>query len=285
MLKLFSSHIGTKTFQNVFIKTRNLLEGSLDSNIYFHHIPKCGGTSLNRALQSCYVKWSLWESSNVLNLNSEASWKSAQALCGKVLPPDVVDDSTVMKLREELLFYFMSLGHVHYLSGHFPFSALAHEHYNSKFDFITVLRDPVDRWLSSYFYNNYRQPSGYRKLSMSIEDYIDSNLGRSQGYEYAKFLGGVAENGNFMTPAFVQQAKDNLHKFNLIGFLDKMDLFKAQFERKYGAELRINTLNKRPEKEKSLNNMITEDMMASIRELCRADIEIYDYAVENFLKS
>ena len=220
-----------------------------------------------------------------MNLNSGASWKSAQALSKQVLPPDVVDDSAVMKLREELLFYFMSLGHVHYLSGQFPFSVLAHEHYGDKFDFMTVLRDPVDRWLSSYFYNNYRQPSDYRKLSMPIEDYIDSELGRSQGYEYAKFLGGVAKDGDFMTPAFIQQAKDNLHKFQVIGFLDHMDTFKLQFQKRYGAELRIKTLNKRPEKEKVLNEMIDEKMMASIREICHADIEIYDYAIDNFLRN
>lgn len=282
MFDRFSAQLTPQRLQNVSIKTKNLIKGPLNQKIYFHHIPKCGGTSLNRALQACYVKWNLWESSNVVNLNSEASWTSAQALFNQELPPAVVDDSAVMQLREELLFYFMSLGHVHYLSGHFPFSSLAHQYHSSRFDFITVLRDPVDRWISSYFYNNYRQSASYRKIAIDLEDYIESPLGKSQGYEYAKFLGGVAQDGNFMSPQFVENAKANLHKFQLIGFLDDMDTFKHRFCEQYGAPLRLKTLNKRPEKEKVLNQEIDEKMMASIRKICRADIEIYEYAIAHF---
>lgn len=282
MLDRLLPQIKTQKFQNASIKTRNLIRGPLGKNIYFHHIPKCGGTSLNKALQSCYVKWNLWESSNVLNLNSAASWKSAQVLFRQELPPDVVDDSAVMRLREELLFYFMSLGHVHYLSGHFPFSTLAHQYYGGRFDFITVLRDPVDRWISSYFYNNYRQQSSYRKIAIDLEDYVASELGRSQGYEYAKFLGGVAKEGGFMNADFVQQAKENLHKFQLIGFLDDMATFQEMFALRYGVKLRINTLNQRPSQEKKLNEIIDEKMIDTIRKICSPDLEIYNYAVDNF---
>lgn len=265
-------------------RTLNVFHKIPAKNIFFLHIPKCGGTSLNNALQRCYLKWTLSDDSNIMNLDSSASWEAIELSQGSLIDSDTVDDHKVMKFREKLLLYQMSQNHINYISGHFPFSSKAHNIFSDKFNFVTVLRNPVDRWISSYFYNKNRQKSRYRKINLNINEYMSSDYGYSQGYEYAKFLGGNDVSGKFMTSNAVSKSKENLHKFNLVGFLEDMKSFKQHFEDTFGRKLQIANLNSKPNTEDLMALEIIEKSKDRIREICQPDIEIYDYARKVFMK-
>lgn len=287
MISRIKKYLSPYYVNTILNKTNNFIRGSLGQNIFYLHIPKCGGTSLNKALQSHYINWNIGESSSLFNLDASASWITTQKITQQKLSSDEVDDSKVMQFREELLLYYMSQPHIKYISGHFAFSDLAYDHYADKYVFLTVLREPVERWISSYLYNRFRQPDKYRQINMSIEEYLQSDFGISQGYEYAKFLGGADKNGNFMTEEAVKRAKENLHKFHLIGFLDNLEAFKQQFKAKFGKELKMNVLNKRPENsplEKAGSPIANDLLKEQIRHICQPDIEVYNYAIEHFKK-
>jgi hypothetical protein len=263
-------------------RTTNMFSPSIRENIFYLHIPKCGGTSINNALQNYYLKWSLSDTSNVFNLDSPASWEAVEKSQDLLLKPDTVDDYQVMRFREELLLYCMSQRHIQFISGHFSFSSRAYQAFSNRYAFITVLRNPVDRWISSYFYNRNRQGHRYRKLDMSIEEYLESDYGRSQGYEYAKFLSGVDEGGKFMTPEAVRKAKENLHKFRLVGFLEDMDSFRIQFREMFGRELNIKFLNQKPKSENPESYDFLRQVKDQVEKICQPDIEIYEYAITEF---
>ena len=262
-------------------RTTNLFLGCLKEKIFYLHIPKCGGTSINRALQACYHKWSLGDTANFFSLDHPASWKTAQVLNNLALPSDTVDDRAVMDLREELLIYYMAQEHIAYIGGHFRFSERAYKSFGNKYSYVTILRNPVKRWLSSYLYNRYRNPQQYRRLDISFEEYMESDFGKSQGYEFAKFLGCSRETGDFMNSEVVDSAKENLHKFRIVGFLEDMEAFKFQFSKHCGRELSIPRLNQRPKNDK-VQLDISESMKKKIEEICEPDMEVYRYAVKNF---
>lgn len=263
-------------------RTRNLFQPSPKEGIFYLHIPKCGGTSLNIALQECFLRWSLSDTCDIVNLDGPASWEAIETSTGNILAPDSADDYSVMKFREELLLYHMSQRHIRFISGHFPFSTAAYKAFSDKFAFITLLRNPVDRWISSYFYNRNRQSHRYRKIDIGIEDYLESDYGRSQGYEYTKFLAGIDVKGHFMTDQAVAKAKENLHSFRQVGFLEDMPEFKLRFEENFGRKLNIRILNQKPKSENPEILQTIEKSMPLIEDICRPDLEVYNYALDAF---
>ena len=250
--------------------------------IFYLHIPKCGGTSVTNAIQACYYKWSFSDTLNFFSLDGSASWKTTEILNNIELSSNIVNDKTVMNLREELLIYYMSQRHIEYIGGHFGFSLKAYQQFHHEYAFITILRNPVKRWISSYLYNRYRQPQKYRQINMNFQDYLESDFGKSQGYEYAKFLGGNDTGENFLNRAAIDRAKKNLHKFRLIGFLEDMDSFKVKFKEQFDRDLNIGFLNQGSKNGKSENPLITETEKEQIKKICWPDIEVYQYAVNNF---
>lgn len=262
-------------------KTLNIFRGCLQDKIFYLHIPKCGGTSINKAIQACYHKWTLGDTPNFFAIDHVASWETGEILNGNKLKPDVVDDQAVMNFREELLIYYMAQRHISYIGGHFKFSEKAYEVFGEEFSYITILRNPVKRWISSYLYNRYRNPQKYRRIDLSIEEYLESDFGKSQGYEYAKFLGGVDKGGDFMNREAVERAKNNLQKFCIVGFLEDMSDFETQFEKRFERRLNIGRLNSRPAKD-NVSVEITESMMKKITQICEPDIDVYQYAVKRF---
>ncbi len=264
-------------------RTVNLLHNHPRESIFYLHIPKCGGTSVNKALQECYFRWSFSDTSNIINLDSPASWKAVEDSTGTMLSPDTVNDHIVMQFREKLLMYYMSQMHLQFISGHFPFSTKAYQAFADKYAFITLLRNPVDRWISSYFYNLNRQRYQYRKIQMSVEDYIKSEYGRSQGYEYAKFLSGIDENGKFISESAVYRAQENLHKFKVVGLLEDMKSFIDCFEVEFGRRPNIKVLNKQPSQEDPVAWAAIEKAKEQIQEICQPDLKVYEYALKHIV--
>ena len=286
----YSSKNLLKGFDFLTSKTNNLVHGSLKEKIFYLHIHKCGGISFKQAIQSCYQTLNGVKQHQMYHLlDSKASFNAFKQLVDKADFPwnesliDDTDDYLELKFRESLLLYYMNQNHINYVGGHFSFSNAAYHYFSDQYAFVTVLRHPVDRWISLYFWRRYNK-QGHRNIDNDITTHLKSELGKKQGCGYVKFLGGVNKEGDYASPQAINRAKENLHKFKVVGCLEYQENFLEQFEEQFGRKLKIKQLNKSPKSASYKKSIITEEIKAEIRELCKPDMEVYQYAVSNFVK-
>lgn len=263
-------------------RASNQFNSGLKDNIFFLHIPKCGGASISQAISSRYYTLDIRKDRRVVALDAAASSGVVRMVEHVDYPNDTTNDYSILKLRESLLLYFMGQKDVRYITGHFILTDVAHREFRDKYRFVTVLRDPIKRWISAYFYNRYKDVA-HRKIEADMMSYLKSPFGRSQGYEYVKFLGGAEANSDYSSKAAIDRAKANLQNFNVVGILEHQDTFLKQFENLFGVRLKLIKKNQSPKPEAFRRSIITPDVEEEIRRICQPDLEIYRFAVENFL--
>lgn len=282
MMKISLADDKAKLLNSLVVRSNNLVHGCLKHKIFFLHVPKCGGTAITEAIKSCYRSFDFTNDFRMAHLESRAAFKAAARIMGEPnLSTAIPDNYEVLKFRENILMYYMCMGRMNYISGHFTFSETAYQHFHHKYKFITLLRDPVKRWISAYFYNCYSEWG--RAKSLDLKTYLQSDFGKSQGYEYVKFLGGSDLNNDYTSEQAINRAKANLEKFSIVGFLEDQEDFIKRFQTQFGRELNIKVVNRSPKSESDQKSVITKELMEEIKALCQPDIEVYQYAIANLL--
>jgi len=235
------------------------------SKLFFLHIPKNSGTSLNQIVKKNYSKI------------FKTSWK-------------LKSDKHFQNL--------LNNGDVHtfsdfeVVSGHYPYGLdrLCEDQF--EITYLTMLRDPIKRALSGY--NYLRKDSKYVKSDKELEEYL-SNLTLSSflGQHHQKipnhiyidngqvrYLSGIGESKPFgqLSSDDLALAKKNL-MFTVFGITEKFNqsmlYFKSEgiFRNILYATQKIGTVSKQ--------NISKQDGL-DIRNRNILDMELYDYALKLF---
>lgn len=180
---------------------------------------------------------------------------------------------SLMDYRREQLPLLLSREGCRYVAGHFPYSRAAHRDFSSDWRFITILREPVDRWLSQYFYNRYKNAESFR-TDLDLATYV-ARARRSTAF--SSKLTDISRYQFWRDP--VRSAIDTLEKLDAVGCLERVDEFKEDLGELVGAEIQIGHERPNPCPVEERRKIVTPEIRRRVEELCVDDTKIYRHAL------
>jgi len=237
----------------------NLAKGAeQEKSVIFIHIPKTGGTTFRTIINQQYEPQSVF-------LFKRPPEKSLAEFKG--LPE--------AKKRE-----------IKFIQGHMRFGL--HEFFPQPCTYITILRDPVDRVISLYYFI-LRNPENavhneVVSKNMSLKDWVSSGITTLVNNNQTRFLcttEAVTEDGQ-CSSEMLESAKKNIQEyFAVVGLMEKYDetllLLKRNLRWKTPLYIKANVTKNRPLKE-----IIPKDTLKLIEKYNELDVELYRYGKEKF---
>jgi len=229
--------------------------------IIFVHVPKAAGTTLHRIIEKHYPRQTVY-STNPSLLNPEASIEHF-----KQLP---------LEQRAQ----------IRILKGHLPYGL--HDYLPGPSTYFTLLREPVDRVVSFYYY--VRQSTRHYlheqvlARDLTLQQYIESCITTSNDNFQTRLISGVHHEALYgrCTPAMLDTAKRHLQEhFSVVGLSEQFDatllMLKHAFQWRDLFYVRQNVNTDRP----MLPN-IPSATIDLIREHNQLDIELYQFVKQHF---
>lgn len=249
----------------------------------FLHLPKCAGTSVDGALRDA-----LGPNASI-RINPIACRKSAEKLLGNSQAQNFFVEYP--KYQEFLLAYHLECGFP-YVSGHVPVTTKLLDKFSDGYDFVTVLRNPTERWISHYIYNKLNFDDALVAPCRSYEgdpadelqEILTSWRGWQLGHIYTVLLSGFCPSQQDVQFA-VSNAKKNLSRFRLIGFITELDEFIMRLGDLINHHLKVSHLNVTAETTteheylQQIRELFTPSIRQRIDELCADDYAIYAHAL------
>jgi hypothetical protein len=227
-----------------------------DKALIFLHLPKCGGTTLNRIIEWEYDPLRIFSIDPIFFLWSYQKlnrWPATR------------------------------LAKMQVLKGHMPFGI--HRKLPQPFTYITFLRDPVERVISAYYFaKNYRLHPQHRWISkLTLEEYVRQSPNHNV---QTKYLSGRAFVGDYhagdCTEEMLASAKENLVRhFSLVGLTERFDeglaILKIIFGWQISKYAKFNVTKTRLKK-----TSLPPSTVDLIKERNRFDVALYDYGAPLF---
>lgn len=229
-----------------------------ETHLIFLHIPKAGGRTFHSILNKLYKP-------------------SERYLIAGIINESIKDFQNLTNDQRE---------NIKLLMGHMPFGL--HKYFNNPSIYITMLRNPIDRILSLYYYI-LRTPTHYlynvvAGENMSLEDFIYSDILEIDNLQ-TRLLSGSGRDVGFgeCSKKLLDISIKNIHEyFAVVGISERFDETLLLMKNELGWKrvplyLRGNVTKKRPRKKD-----IPKKIIEKIESLNCLDRELYEYFKKSF---
>ncbi|MEC4891518.1 MAG: sulfotransferase family 2 domain-containing protein [Oscillatoria sp. PMC 1051.18] len=232
-------------------------------SLIFLHIPKSAGTTLNKIIENNYDKDTIF----TIGIDTQGSINKFK---------------NIPELERKK---------IKVLKGHMPFGL--HELMPQPCTYITLLRHPVERIISSYHYI-LRSPVHYlhnyvTTKQISLENFVSTGMSTDTDNGQTRRLAGVSAgklSGERIVdfgecyPELLTQAKENLiNHFSVVGVVDKFDESLLLMKK----ELAWNNcyyISRNITKHKPNERQIKKETIEIIKENNQLDLQLYTFAQE-----
>lgn len=217
----------------------------------FLHIPKAGGTSFFELLRRHYG------TESVFHILTEKGKNNVEQF--EQLTPD-------QKAK------------IHFISGHVSYGF--HQQLKIPPDYITILRNPVDRVLSNYYYirSNKNHRLHDKVNNLTFEEYLSSGENPQLDNGMTRLISGEHPPIGQCDEKMLEKAKKNLkNDFAIVGILERqkesMLLFKEYFQWNFFPVFEVKNAGK-------YDQRIDKRTLRLVNEMNALDVELYKWSVE-----
>ncbi len=239
----------------------HFLKGRKDfQTVIFLHIPKTAGTSLQQLINRQFSTKLVYE------LDNRDARKSMEIF--QNIP------------NEEKKQYKVVLGHMWFgLHNFMPQSST----------YITILREPIDRVISHYYFVN-RRPDHYlyetvKSKNLTLKQYVETKLSTELNNGQTRLLSGEMDEEKYpfgkCSQKMLERAKKNLKKhFSIVGIQEEFDDTLLLIQKILN--WKISYIKENVTQNRPWMDEIPKETIELIKNYNRLDIELYNYAQKIF---
>ena len=240
----------------------------LQQRFVFHHVPKCGGTSIGRAFRKRYLL-------SQATVSPESSFRAYEAFTQREDRERLLVD--VLDLREQMLLYHL-FSDIRCISAHVRFSEVAYARFGGRYKFVTILREPVRRFVSHFNWSHGR-PGAHAEITADFDEFLETERAMRMGAIYCEYFSGLPKDADLRSEAAIHRARTNLERFDVVGRLEDLGAFTKAIRANLGFRVHIGHENKDPTRGAGVSvDQLSCAQVAKVEALCAPDLAIWEAA-------